>query len=134
MRARRQTGGPRSKDYRLAAVGVLALALVTGLMADGADPVEPKRVATAPLQRSTPSQPVNAFALDPEDRAETEPQPEARPVLPSQPPMPGLASARPAPAATAAPALPNPAQIDQLIAASRARSGGVEQGDEARPG
>lgn len=134
MRVRRQSGGPRPQDYRLAAAGVLALALVAGLLADGDDRVEPKRVATAPLHSSAPSHPANAFALDPEDRVESEPQPEARPALPSQPPMPGMATARPAPSATAAPALPNPAQIDQLIAASRARSGGVEQGDEARPG
>lgn len=68
-----------------------------------------------------------------DDQPDSSPEPAATPALPAPPPVPGLASAGAALNQKAAPAQPGPAQIEQLIAASRARSGGVEQGDDGRP-
>jgi hypothetical protein len=48
------------------------------------------------------------------------------------PPLPGKATTGPRQVQAAPPPSPSPAELDRLLAGSRARSGGVDQGDETR--
>lgn len=48
------------------------------------------------------------------------------------PPLPGEARTGPQQVRAAPPPRPSPAELDRLVASSRVRSGGVDQGDESR--
>lgn len=52
--------------------------------------------------------------------------------LRGHPPLPGTTATGPQQVRAAPPPQPSPAELDRLLAGSRARSGGVDQGDESR--
>ena len=139
------SAGP-GQNYRRFALATLAIGVLVAFAASDNDAaVAQPSAAPAPaaLQvKAAPKlvRPASSWAMsDDAEPAQAAAEGEAAaspdPVRTDAPPMPGSSAAPAAPVAGPSKAdRPSPAQIDRLVAASRERSGGVEQGDEqARP-
>ncbi len=149
MRRAQPAIGLKAKGYHHFAWIVLGLAVLVAaaggdVVAAGAEssasPAQGQAVAAKPkanvaLQAPSPlAEPGEGFA-DAAAGTESEPALAAETVEEEDrghPPLPGEAKFGPQQVRAAAPPRPSQADLDRLIASSRVRSGGVDQGDEIR--
>lgn len=137
-----QAGAGMLPYRRFAAVTVVIALIAAVFMSPDAGPSEPGRLVEVPqseLPRVTVTQrkakpaaliaPVGAGAFPADEEvAEEEEAPASEPSAPAF--MPGEKKSE----TKAEGARPSPDQVDRLVEASRARSGGIDQGDEPRGG
>ncbi len=147
MRRAKPSIGPKVQGYRNFAGVTLAVAALVAL--GGNDFGSTADAASAPVLNDTRPKPrsairpattlaVKAQAFAPDEIAPDAEQPEAEQDAAadkaqsgrSDPQLPGQRGVAEKGPVKQADARPRPEQIDRMIAASRARSGGVDQGDE----
>jgi hypothetical protein len=138
MRRTKPGIGLKPAGYRQLAWLALGCALVVAMFGTDSAPAPAKPLTAPVLAEHTAPRPAPAspsiVAAEPA-AAEGEPSltESAEPgEAPAPPPPPGSGKSAPAQVSANPSAAPDPGQIDRLIAASRERSGGVDQGDEPR--
>lgn len=149
MRRAQPAIGLKAKGYHHFAWIVLGMAVLVAVAGNDAAPAgadSPAQMARSDAPTAQPkaaaaliappalAEPGESFA---EDLAGTETGPAlvaetAEEEDRGHPPLPGTAKTGPQQVRAAAPPRPSPAELDRLVASSRVRSGGVDQGDEIR--